>query len=247
MQQRSKIRLVVAWGAAMVVFLTGCAGAVTPKARASGATYVLVQGDSFYRVAGKFGIDPVDLASANGLSLSSMLHPGQKLKIPGRSGESTNPAPTTVKAPQQSQDEPTVSEPEPTTASAVGSSSTAPKYAISNSQRATIVRLAKSKMNSTYQWGAVGPSKFDCSGFAYWLYNQAGVKIPRLTSSLYAARSVAVSQEDLLPGDLVFFHTPVSHMGVYIGDGMMAEAASSDLDMRISSVNRASLVKFGRL
>lgn len=245
-----KLRLVMVVGVAIATLLSGCAGAGAPQASASGVEYTLRPGDSFYRVAAKFDVDPVELASANGLSLSSMLHPGDVLTIPGGSSASGTPTTvrrarsattTTAQSKSAGNDAGTVSVSNGASSNGVG------RYPMTNAQRSEIVRLAKSKMNSTYVWGAVGPNRFDCSGFAYWLYNQVDVKIPRLTSSMYAARSTTVAEKDLLPGDLVFFHTPVSHMGIYIGDGMMAEAASSDLDMRISSVHRASLVKFGRL
>ncbi|MBK1786228.1 C40 family peptidase [Prauserella cavernicola] len=85
------------------------------------------------------------------------------------------------------------------------------------------VDAAMSVRGSPYGWGATGPSSFDCSGLTQWAYSQAGISIPR-TSSSQSTYGQSVSRDQLQPGDLVFFYSPVTHVGMYIGNGMMVHA-----------------------
>jgi cell wall-associated NlpC family hydrolase len=95
------------------------------------------------------------------------------------------------------------------------------------------VDAALSKMGSPYVWGATGPGTFDCSGLTSWAYNQAGVSIPR-SSRAQSTFGQSVSRSQLQPGDLVFFYSPVSHVGIYIGDGQMVHAPTSGDVVKIS-------------
>nr|WP_219632576.1 C40 family peptidase [Haloechinothrix aidingensis] len=85
------------------------------------------------------------------------------------------------------------------------------------------VDAAMSKRGSPYEWGAQGPDTFDCSGLTSWAYNQAGVSIPRSSRS-QSQHGQPIPRDQLEPGDLVFFYNPVSHVGIYIGDGKMVHA-----------------------
>jgi cell wall-associated NlpC family hydrolase len=88
------------------------------------------------------------------------------------------------------------------------------------------VNAALSKLGSAYVWGATGPSTFDCSGLMVWAYNKAGISLPR-SSSAQSQTGTPVSRDQLQPGDLVFYYSPVSHVGMYIGNGMMVHAPTS--------------------
>lgn len=96
-----------------------------------------------------------------------------------------------------------------------------------------IVALAKQYIGTPYAWGGNGPNYFDCSGFTSFLYRQMGVKIPRGGTGQYNA-GTPVSRENLRPGDLVFINDPVysngypvSHVGMYIGNGQFIHASSN--------------------
>ena len=92
---------------------------------------------------------------------------------------------------------------------------------------------ALSKLGSPYEWGATGPNQFDCSGLMLWAYKQAGITLPR-SSREQSTYGAAVPRDQLQPGDLVFFYSPVSHVGMYIGDGKMVHAPDTGDVVKIS-------------
>ncbi|MEV7094751.1 NlpC/P60 family protein [Amycolatopsis sp. NPDC051045] len=97
----------------------------------------------------------------------------------------------------------------------------------------TALNAALSKLGSAYVYGATGPTNFDCSGLTSWAYKQAGLTIPR-TSREQSTFGTAVPRDQLQPGDLVFFYSPVSHVGMYIGDGKMVHAPDTGDVVKIS-------------
>ncbi len=102
-----------------------------------------------------------------------------------------------------------------------------------------IVATAKSKVGSAYRYGATGPNAFDCSGFAQWVYRQNGKSIPRTTYEQYAA-GTKVSYANMQPGDLIFFNchnSPCSHVGIYVGGGMIVHAATVQSGVCYTSVS----------
>ncbi len=96
---------------------------------------------------------------------------------------------------------------------------------------------ALSKIGSPYRYGAAGPTAFDCSGLVNWAFRGAGVALPR-TSRAQSAVGTPVAKADLRPGDLVFFYRPVSHVGIYIGDGKIVHASNRKSPVKISDINR---------
>ena len=85
------------------------------------------------------------------------------------------------------------------------------------------LQAAITREGDPYVWGAAGPSAFDCSGLVVWAYAQEGIALPHFTGDLWNS-GVHVTRADLEPGDLVFFFPDISHVGIYIGDGMMIDA-----------------------
>jgi len=86
------------------------------------------------------------------------------------------------------------------------------------------VQAAFSVIGVPYQWGGSNPQEgFDCSGLTMWSWAQAGVSLPHSSAGQYAMLP-HVPQDQLQPGDLVFFYVPVSHVGIYVGGGMMIHA-----------------------
>jgi cell wall-associated NlpC family hydrolase len=98
------------------------------------------------------------------------------------------------------------------------------------------VSTAKKKIGSPYRWGGAGPNAFDCSGLMQYAWRKAGVKLPRVTYSQYAATRKKVSWNQLRPGDLLFFRGK-GHVGMYIGKGKMVHSPSTGKRVRIEKLS----------
>lgn len=98
------------------------------------------------------------------------------------------------------------------------------------------VSHAMSKLGAPYRWGAAGPSAFDCSGLVKWAYKRVGVSLPR-TSRAMSRVGRPVRKSALRPGDLVFFYTPVSHVGIYIGGGKVVNASRPGTPVKVSNLS----------
>ncbi|MFE7708928.1 C40 family peptidase [Streptomyces sp. NPDC057486] len=105
-----------------------------------------------------------------------------------------------------------------------------------NARAAEAVAFAYGALGKPYVWGATGPSSFDCSGLTQAAWRSAGVSLPRTTyTQINAGRHVPRSE--LVPGDLVFFYSGVSHVGLYIGDGQMIHAPHPGAPVRIAPID----------
>jgi cell wall-associated NlpC family hydrolase len=112
-----------------------------------------------------------------------------------------------------------------------------PKVTIptANTVGAQALQAAISRLGYPYIWGAAGPTSFDCSGLVMWAYQQVGISLPHFTVSQYNS-GVHVSRSDLEPGDLVFFFPNISHVGMYIGNGMMIDAPNFGEDVKVQPI-----------
>ena len=118
-----------------------------------------------------------------------------------------------------------------------------PKVTIptANTVGAQALQAAISRLGYPYIWGAAGPTSFDCSGLVMWAYQQVGISLPHFTVSQYNS-GVHVSRNDLEPGDLVFFFSNISHVGMYIGNGMMIDAPSFGEDVKVQPIYWSAFV-----
>ena len=103
-----------------------------------------------------------------------------------------------------------------------------------------VVDYAAQFLGRPYVWGGNGPNSFDCSGFTKYVYGHFGYTLNR-TASAQLKNGVPVSRSELQAGDLVFFYngkvsTPVSHVGIYIGNGDFIHASSNSYTVEISSL-----------
>ena len=101
---------------------------------------------------------------------------------------------------------------------------------------ATAIRTALAQVGKPYVFGASGPNGFDCSGLTSFAYRAAGISLPH-SSAAQSRLGVAVSRSDLQPGDLVYFYSPVSHVGLYIGNGMMVHARTYGQPVAVTTVD----------
>jgi cell wall-associated NlpC family hydrolase len=98
------------------------------------------------------------------------------------------------------------------------------------------VDTAMAQLGDPYVWAAAGPDAFDCSGLTQYAYAAAGVSLPH-SSSMQSQMGTPVSRSELQPGDLVFFYSPVSHVGMYIGNGQMVHASTSGQPVQVASLD----------
>jgi peptidoglycan DL-endopeptidase CwlO len=105
------------------------------------------------------------------------------------------------------------------------------------SQYSGVVGVAMGQLGTPYVWGGAAPGGFDCSGLVMWAYAQLGVSLPHSTYAMWNY-GVAVSQDQLQPGDLVFFDG-LGHVGLYIGGGQFIHAPHTGDVVKISSLSES--------
>ncbi|RZU33616.1 C40 family peptidase [Blastococcus saxobsidens] len=111
------------------------------------------------------------------------------------------------------------------------------------SAAATAIEVALSKVGSPYRRGATGPDAFDCSGLTSYAYAAAGITLPR-TSSGQSKIGPPLSRGELQPGDLVFYYEPISHVALYIGNGMIVHARTYGTPLSVTTVDQGGF-RFG--
>lgn len=168
----------------------------------SSTVYTVKSGDTLSHIAVNYGVTVSNLKKWNNLS-SDRIYVGQKLNI----GEVKNTGSTSKNS------------------SSSNTSTADVDYDVNK-----LINVAKSLVGTPYAWGGSTTSGFDCSGYIYYVYKQAGMDdIRRLSSAGYYDRSYYVNNPKV--GDLVFFEgtytSGISHMGIYVGDNKFIHAGSS--------------------
>jgi len=179
----------------------------------STTTYKVVSGDTLGRIAAKYGTTVANLKQANGLR-SDIIYVGQVLRLNGS-------APSTGSS-RNNQN------------SAAASVSRPTQGKVGN-----VVQSAKQHIGVKYAWGGTTPAGFDCSGFIYYAFKQAGHNISRLGTDGYYNRSYYTKSPQA--GDLVFFkntyRSGISHMGIYLGSNQFIHAGNNGVE--VSSLNNS--------
>jgi len=111
----------------------------------------------------------------------------------------------------------------------------APSDVPASGRAAAAVQYALAQVGDAYVYGAAGPSAFDCSGLTMMAWAQAGVALPHSSSAQFGS-GPHISSGDLQPGDLVFYYSPISHVGMYIGNGLIVHAANPGTGVVVSGV-----------
>jgi cell wall-associated NlpC family hydrolase len=114
--------------------------------------------------------------------------------------------------------------------------SAAPVAASSPAAQAA-VDTALAQQGKAYVWAGAGPNVFDCSGLTQFAYRAAGIALPH-SSRMQSTMGSPVARGALQPGDLIFFYSPVGHVGMYIGNGQMVHAPTSGSVVHTTSVDR---------
>ena len=131
---------------------------------------------------------------------------------------------------------------------------TVPAEALTDEEFAAIYKEAQKYVGTPYVWGGSTPETgFDCSGYVCWVYNQNGYDVGRATANGLWNKCQHISEAEAKPGDLVFFEGTYdtvgkSHVGIYLGNGMMVSAGDPIKYANIhSSYWQKYLSGFGRL
>ncbi|ANU14916.1 hypothetical protein B481_2820 [Planococcus halocryophilus Or1] len=174
----------------------------------STSTYRVVSGDTLTNIAKRHNTSVSQLMSLNSLK-SSSIRIGQVLKVDAKSA----------------------------TGSLVTVSNPVITPPVNSGAISTLVTSANSFLGTPYKWGGSAPGGFDCSGYIYYVYNQAGFSVPRTNTTGFYALSSPVSSPQI--GDLVFFkdtYRPgISHMGILIGNNSFIHAGGDRV--QITSLN----------
>jgi cell wall-associated NlpC family hydrolase len=117
---------------------------------------------------------------------------------------------------------------------AVGS----PPVVAYDSRAAQAVAFARAQIGMPCVWGASGPGSYDPSGLTQAAWKSAGVLLPRATQD-QARVGTVIALPGIQPGDLVLFHGNVSHVGLYVGDGVMVHAPSPGARIAEESIHYA--------
>jgi len=115
--------------------------------------------------------------------------------------------------------------------------------AISSSEGERIANFAKQYVGYNYVYGGTTPSGFDCTGFAYYVYNSCGIPLSR-SCSVQCKTGIEVGREsrsELQAGDLLLFangsNGSIGHVGIYIGNGYFIHAKNSNSGVVIDSLS----------
>jgi peptidoglycan DL-endopeptidase CwlO len=110
-----------------------------------------------------------------------------------------------------------------------------PSSVPASGRAAAAVSYAMAQVGDAYVYGAMGENAFDCSGLTMRAWAQAGVSLPHSSSAQYGS-GPHIAASDLQPGDLVFYYSPISHVGMYIGNGLIVHAANPGTGVAVSGL-----------
>ena len=113
-----------------------------------------------------------------------------------------------------------------------------PNVPAPNPSAQVAVDTAKAQLGDPYHYGAAGPDSFDCSGLTMYSWAAAGVSLPHSSRAQYAALP-HVPMDALAPGDLVFYGSPIHHVGIYVGGGQYIHAPQTGDVVKVSSIYRS--------
>lgn len=115
-----------------------------------------------------------------------------------------------------------------------------------NPRAGAALAAAYSVIGAPYVWGGADPKVgFDCSGLTMWSWAHAGVSLPHSAAMQYDVVP-HVLRNQLQPGDLLFFYTPISHVGMYVGGGNMIDSSHPGLGVSVHAVYWQYFVGAGR-
>lgn len=132
-------------------------------------------------------------------------------------------------------------------ANALASSRATAKNLQKTSGRAGVaLRYALAQIGDRYVFGAAGMTTWDCSGLTMRAFAAAGVSLPHSSRAQFQYGK-RIPRSQLRPGDLVFFKRPISHVGIYVGNGKMVHAPRPGYRVKIAPINQMPYIGAVRL
>lgn len=197
-------------------------------------SYTVKSGDTLAAIASTQGVSLNQLMSANSLSASTIIYPGDVLDLPGSSAQSATQSGSSEGTSQNGSSSAQFASVQTASATATGS-------------KAAAINKAVDIVNSgaSYVYGGNGPSSYDCSGLTQTAFAAAGISIPRTSAAQYSGAKSHVSLSNLQPGDLVFWSnngsaSGIYHVAIYIGDGQIAQARNPSSGITVNSLSEYS-------
>jgi len=108
------------------------------------------------------------------------------------------------------------------------------------------VSVALAQIGDSYVWGASGPDSFDCSGLTSYAWAAAGVQLPHSSAAQYGVGQ-KISRSQVRAGDLVFFYSPIHHVGIAINNSQMVHAPTFGSPVQVASIDSSPFVGATRL
>lgn len=97
----------------------------------------------------------------------------------------------------------------------------------------SIIAYGMQELGKPYVFGDEGPNAFDCSGLMQWIFGKAGITLPRTAAQQQRVAKIVTNP---VPGDLVFYGAPATHVALYLGNGRMLAAPNSRAKVRVQDV-----------
>ncbi|MGI8695405.1 MAG: NlpC/P60 family protein [Mycobacteriales bacterium] len=149
----------------------------------------------------------------------------------------STPPPSTPPPSTQPTSTPPTSTP-PTSSPPTSSPPPKPVPPPSSTAASIAVKTAIAQIGKPYLWAGAGPDAFDCSGLTMYSWQAAGVSLPHSSGAQYGV-GTHVSEGQLQPGDLVFYYSPISHVAIYVGNGMVVHASTEGEPVKYALLNQA--------
>ncbi|ARJ39742.1 hypothetical protein SporoP8_13165 [Sporosarcina ureae] len=183
---------------------------------AASKTHIVQAGDTLYKISNQYKITVTELKRLNSLT-SNNIKVKQKLIVENKVN-SSQAVSSTNSLGSLSSNKPVTKPNVTTTSQALGQK---------------LVDITQPLLGTPYVWAGSTPSGFDCSGFIYYAFNQADVKVPRLDTIGFFNRSLFI--KDPVVGDLLFFQNTyrpgISHIGIYLGDNKFIHAGTKAIEI----------------
>lgn len=245
--------LVIPGGMRRTTEISGPPSAPSAQEMASATKYTVKPGDTLLTIADDFGVRVSAVQAANGLMDPDLLQVGLAISIPGGvqrtpaapAAQPAAPAPKPQVGPAQAAKPADVpapaAKPTPAPAPAPKPTPVPPSPPAAGDAGDQVAAIAEQFVGYRYLWGGHSPSGFDCSGFTWYVYKQAGISIPLHDLAGQLNAGPRISRGDLEPGDLVLFQNTykagLSHSGIYLGGGRFINAETEASGVQVRSLS----------